>query len=168
MDWGAIGAIAGVAGVLFAIVSIHYARRQLRAADPPAQQVSRSLGRRRPALVEAKLSWGYLTYGPENRPGDDEMVFIEVVNYSAGPITWVSAGFRLQDGSGRTMVLTDTPPAGRLPMHIPPGQSGRTWVEMGLLMYRGLDLERPVVGFARLATGDEVDTPPKQVVGSSK
>jgi hypothetical protein len=153
--------------VLVAIVSVYYARRQLRAAEPPAQQVSRSLGRRRPALVEAKLTWGYLTFGPDNRPGDDEMVFIEVFNRSSGPITWTSAGFRLQDGTGWTMVLTDTAPEGRLPMTIAPGGSGRTWVEMGLVMHRGIDLQRPVVGFASLASGDEVDTPPHQFVGSS-
>jgi hypothetical protein len=110
-------------------------------------------------------------YGSAVRDAGDDLVFIMLTNKSAFPVRWTQAGMDLQDGSERFVLtgLGESAVEGyELPAVVPPGDSGQTAIRVAELLAAGLDLYRPLVAQARLATGQVVRSAPKTLVRRSE
>jgi hypothetical protein len=106
--------------------------------------------------VRVTVSNAFLTF-PDHLP---QVAMITVRNLGGHPIRVTSAGFDFQDGSGRTVVLTQPPPGASLPGIVQPRDSAETWVEEQHFTSSGIDVFRPLVAWARLATGETFKSKP--------
>lgn len=145
-----IGSVLGIVGIA---VSIYYGRRSRK--DGPSDTHDEP---------EVQLTWGYLTYGPGHQIGDEEMLILTLINNQDQPITWESAGLELQDGTGRRAFFAKTSPGGELPKPVEARSSARTWMSMLEAMRAGIDLEKPLVGFATTGTGQTLRSEPRTLV----
>lgn len=116
-------------------------------------------GRARRPQVEVKVSYALLGY-PNREPA--EAAEIEARNRGDHPIRVTSAGFNLQDDSGRTVVITSQPPGAALPGVVGPRDSGMTYLlreELG-----PLDVFRPLIGWVSLSTGERFHSRPRTLM----
>jgi hypothetical protein len=86
--------------------------------------------------------------------GGDWSIFVEVTNGGEHPVRWVAAALELTDG--RRLYLMQQPPGGELPAVLQPHEARQTWTRCRELELGGLDLTEPVVGIAKLDTGELV------------
>jgi hypothetical protein len=120
--------------------------------------------RRRGRLrVEVDVRLGLPIY-PQG--GGDWAVFLEVVNHSDHPVRWVSAAIELDDGL--RLYLMQQPPGGELPVVLQPHDSHQTWAPGRVLEQGGLELTEPVVGSAKLDSGEVVRSPKRRLVSRSR
>ncbi len=105
--------------------------------------------RRQRVLVDVRLGLPIYQQG-----GGDWSVFIEVTNGTDHPVRWVSAALELADG--RRLYLMQQPPGGELPAVLQPHESHQTWTRCRELELGGLDITEPIVGIAKLDTGELV------------
>jgi hypothetical protein len=121
-------------------------------------QILKERRARRPQ-VEVKVSYALLGY-PSREPA--EAAEIEARNRGDHPIRVTSAGFNLQDDSGRTVVITWQPPGATLPAVVGSRDSGMTYLlreELG-----PLDVFRPLVGWVSLSTGERFHSRPRTLM----
>jgi hypothetical protein len=121
-----------------------------------------SLRRWRKRRVEVDLRLGLPIY---REGGGDWSVFVEVVNNTEHPVRWISAALELADG--RRLYLMQQPPGGELPAILEPHESHQTWTRAPELELGGLDLTEPVVGEAKLDTGELVHSPRRRLLSRS-
>ena len=88
------------------------------------------------------------------------VAMITVTNLGEHAIRVTSAGFDFQDSSGRTVVLANAPPGSSLPGVVQPHDSGMTWLEETQFASGGIDVYRPLVAWAKLATGETFKSRP--------
>jgi hypothetical protein len=96
-------------------------------------------------------------------PNPEWWVMINVINRENHAVRISSLGFNLQDGSGRSMVLINPPPAATLPGEVAAHDQGFTYVAESSPDIKNLDLCRPLVAWARLATGELYKSKPKKL-----
>jgi hypothetical protein len=95
--------------------------------------------------------------------GLDEPVWavnVTVTNHNDFPIRISSAGFVMQDGSGRSFVIFHKPPLAELPGTISPHDSAMTYLQQEEAERAGLDLYRPLTGWARTSTDETFRSKP--------
>lgn len=149
MSLEAIGIVLGALGLA---VSIYYGQKALRhtgekspAADEPGGEV--------------KVGCGFLGYGPNHELGEEQMALITFVNHRDHPVRWASAGLELPDK--RRAFFLATSPGGELPRTVPAHDSALTWMPLAELERGGVDLQQPVVAFARTGTDEEFRAEPR-------
>jgi hypothetical protein len=113
------------------------------------QVVSSRRWRRQRVTVDVRLGLPIYQQG-----GGDWCIFVEVVNGTEHPVRWVSASLELPDG--RRLYLMQQPPGGELPAILQPHESHQTWTRARELEVAGLDLTEPLVGAAKLDSGEIV------------
>ena len=86
---------------------------------------------------------------------------INVINRENHAVRISSVGFNLQDGSGRSLVLVSPPPAATLPGEVAAHDQGFTYLAESSPDIKNLGLNRPLVAWARLATGELHKSKPK-------
>jgi hypothetical protein len=87
-------------------------------------------------------------------------VTIEATNRSDHEVRVTSAGFDLQDGSGRKVVIVRQMPGSSIPGNVPPHDSGMTWIEEDEARHAGLDIYKPLVGWVSTSTGESFKSKP--------
>jgi len=112
-------------------------------------QIATAIGRRRGHAIEVDARLGLPVY---SQGAGRWAVFIEVFNRTDHPVRWVSCALETKDG--RIFYLMEHPPGGELPAVIQPHDSHHTWVDCHELERQGLALDQPVIGAAKLATGE--------------
>ena len=123
----------------------------LAAASLAWQLASARRGRGRRITVDVRLGLPIYQQG-----GGDWSIFVEVTNGGEHPVRWVAAALELTDG--RRLYLMQQPPGGELPAVLQPHEARQTWTRCRELELNGLDLTEPVVGIAKLDTGELVRT----------
>jgi hypothetical protein len=119
--------------------------------------------------VEVKITNGFPTYGPNNERLGEWCFLITAINRGDHPVHVTSAGFMHPDGSDSNLVIMQPPFPGALPKTIQPRDSGQTWVERSAAESRGLDaVERPLVGWVNLSTGERFQSKPTVLVAADK
>jgi hypothetical protein len=125
-------------------------------------QAGGALRRRRHRIeVEARLGLPIYQQG-----GGDWAVFVEVTNHTDQPVRWTSAALEMSDG--RRMYLMQNPPGGELPVVLQPHESHQTWTRCRDLEEGGLDLTEPVVGAAKLDSGEVVRSTQRRLLSRSR
>ena len=125
-----------------------------------AWQIVAALGRRRRRAIEVEVRLGLPVY---SQGAGRWAVFIEVFNRTDHPVRWVTAALEMKDG--RIFYLMEHPPGGELPAVIQPHDSHHTWVDCHELERQGLALDEPVIGAAKVATGEIYRAPAKRLAG---
>ena len=94
-------------------------------------------------------------------PEPEWWIMVKVINRGDYPVNVSSVGFDLQDGSGRSLVLMQQPPPANIPGHIAAHDQGFTYIPISSHNVELLDLYRPLIGWASLATGEQIKSTPK-------
>jgi hypothetical protein len=97
--------------------------------------------------------------------GGDWSVFVEVINATEHPIRWIEAAIELSDG--RRLYLMQQPPGGELPVVLQPHDSHQTWTRCRDLEHSGLDLSKPIVGLAKLDSGEVLRSRKRRLMSRS-
>jgi hypothetical protein len=118
--------------------------------------------RRRRRRVEVDVRLGLPIY-PQG--GGDWSVFVEVRNGTDHPVRWVASALEL--GDGRRLYLMHQPSGGELPAVLQPHDSHQTWAPCRILEQGGLELTEPVVGTAKLDSGEVVRSARRRLVSRS-
>ena len=120
------------------------------------------LRRRLRRCVEVDVRLGLPIY-PQG--GGDWSVFVEVRNGTDHPVRWVAAALELADG--RRLYLMHQPPGGELPAVLQPHDTHQTWAPCRILEQSGLELTEPLLGTAKLDTGEVVHSSKRRLVSRS-
>jgi hypothetical protein len=118
--------------------------------------------RRRRRRVEVDVRLGLPIY-PQG--GGDWSVFVEVRNGTDHPVRWVASALEL--GDGRRLYLMHQPSGGELPAVLQPHESHQTWAPCRILEQGGLELSEPVVGTAKLDSGQVLRSARRRLVSRS-
>jgi hypothetical protein len=160
--WVVVGSVAGVVAAAAAVISVWHQLRSSKAKrDEQGPRAGTTKSPTAPAKpdFELKLSWMWPTY--DNGTIGPDSIGLTLVNNLDHPIRWASASIDLQDGSGRHLALIDCAPPGMgVPQRIDAHDSSFTLVAAQQLRDQGMDLSRPIVGRANLATGETVISVP--------
>jgi hypothetical protein len=139
--------ILGALGILLTAVGVGH-------------QLWKARRRKRPD-VEAKISYALLDFSTDAVWA----VLLEAINHGDHPVRVVGLGFDVQDGSGCTIQLARIPPGATIPGEIKPHDRGQTWLiadpKAGEVP---VDLFRPLVGWVRLAGGEQIKSRSKAMM----
>lgn len=105
--------------------------------------------RERATVLEVRLAHAFPTEGPEFQ----HWLSIEAINRSSHAIRVTSAGFYLQDGSNRSMVITAPLPWSTIPGEVLPHDSGAAFILAGDAQQGGIDIYRPLQAWVNTADG---------------
>lgn len=153
---GIVAALAGVIGVVHQIRS-GKAERERPSAETALHEPPPASGAK--TGLELKLSWMWPTY--DNGEIGPDSIGLTLVNRLDHPVRWTSASIDLQDESGRHLALIDAAPPGMgLPQRVESHDSSFTLVAAQQLRDQGMDLSRPIMARASIATGETVVSAP--------
>src|SRR5207244_4924422 len=91
--------------------------------------------------------------------GNLSIVSVEATNRSAHSVRVAAAGFETQIKPAQTIVVARMQPLASIPGVINARDSGSTYLSTHELTEAGLDLDKPVRSWVRLATGGPVISP---------
>jgi len=94
-------------------------------------------------------------------PEPEWWIMVKVINRGDYTVNVNSVGFDLQDGSGRSLVLINQPPPATIPGTVAAHDQGFTYIPVSSPNVEILDLYRPLIGWANLATGEHIESTSK-------
>jgi len=119
MDWNAIGAVAGVVGVLVTIIFgiLAFAGK----GDETKQELPVS-----PASLKVSATFGFLAYEYPRRLSEDQMLFIEAANPTFHLYQIVSVGLQLK-GTKKQLAWIDIESVPQIPCALRETETVRAW-----------------------------------------
>jgi hypothetical protein len=101
-----------------------------------------------------------VSYGLIGFDEPESVVMVTVTNDNDFDIRITSAGFVMQDSSGREYVVVHPPPLAGLPGVVTAHDSAMTYLTQDEAERAGIDVYRPLTGWARTATGERFTSKP--------
>lgn len=109
--------------------------------------------------VDARLALAFL---PDS-DSPEKVVAVSVANRSDHPVRVTGAGLDLQDGSGYQLHHVGQFPGSTLPGMVEPYDSASAFLPLEQIEAEGIDFSRPVIAWARLATGETRKSRPRSL-----